>query len=1007
MVAAKRMALGSAVSVLILYALFGFFLAPWLLKNNAIEAVRQNLNAELRLGKVTINPFVLSLKIDELAFDDPHGSPFARIDQVYLNFQLSSLFRWAFTFDEFRLDSPELFITRNDAGALNIAFLAAGARNDASDADRNNAPSMTPFLVFDFAVNQSVLNWSDAMPVDPVQARFGPVNISIADLNTLPDRHGQQDVVITTETAGTLSWSGILQLNPLQSEGHAAIKGSHFPLVSAYLRHEIGFDFVNGIADVELDYRVAIRPDGVFEARVDNFNLQFTDVLVRTFSAAAGSENAEADREVLRLAAARLSDGTLLWPERQLAIGSVALADGLLSAYRNAAGDLNLVPGKSLAADPDAAEASPQSADAVSGSHEDWQVSLGRLTVSRLAIGLEDHHVQPFADIGIESLDIDIADINSAADARFPSVLSLLAGSEGMLKLDGMLSVSPGLLLDADLQVEKFPLAWAQPYIKPLADVSFDSGVMNFDGHLRTSATDPLQLNGDLEIAGFLITETDQGSRLGSWDRFRAEKLALSAGKNQLDISEMRFDGPYADILIADDGSVNLGRIEKAGASDQPHQAENANTGAGSAADGDAATSRMAISIGRVIIADAAADFEDRSLPLPFVANIAQLNGNITAIATTSVQPSEVSLEGKVDDFGLVRVTGIVTPLFPALNTDLKVAFQNVEMPKFSAYTIPFAGREIASGKLDVDLGYKVAASELVGENKIVLRDFELGEKVPHPGAMSLPLGLAVALLKDAEGKIDIDLPVRGNVDDPEFRYGRVVLHALGNLIVKVVASPFALLGRLVGVEASDLEYISFIAGRADLTPPELEKSVKLAEALALRPELRLDLQGVIDRDLDGLAIRTRLLEQLIEDRITEPAADNRDDAMYAEQRRRVLEGLFRESGIAADAEAALAELRIRFTSSATAGESGGAGNGFDALAYSSELRRQLIAQQPLAEVELAGLANARAANVLAAIVEADNELATRVALGRPQAIESREGDAVRMKVSISAGADE
>jgi hypothetical protein len=260
-------------------------------------------------------------------------------------------------------------------------------------------------------------------------------------------------------------------------------------------------------------------------------------------------------------------------------------------------------------------------------------------------------------------------------------------------------------------------------------------------------------------------------------------------------------------------------------------------------------------------------------------------------------------------------------------------------------------------------------------------------------------------LLKDAEGKIDIDLPVRGNVDDPEFRYGRVVLKALGNLIVKVVASPFALLGRLVGVEASDLEYISFIAGRADLTPPEMEKAVKLAEALALRPELRLDIQGVVDRDLDGLAIRTQQLDQIIEERIVMLAADGRDDAVFAEQRRRVLEGLFRESGVAADAEAALAELRIRFTLPVTADEKGGADNRFDVLAYLSELRRQLIGQRPLAEEELAMLANARAANLLAAILEANNELATRVILGRPQAIESRDADGVRMKVSISAAA--
>ncbi len=144
-------------------------------------------------------------------------------------------------------------------------------------------------------------------------------------------------------------------------------------------------------------------------------------------------------------------------------------------------------------------------------------------------------------------------------------------------------------------------------------------------------------------------------------------------------------------------------------------------------------------------------------------------------------------------------------------------------MPKLSAYTIVFAGREIAAGKLDIHLGYKVTASELVGDNTVILRGLELGEKVPHPGAMSLPLGLAVALLKDSEGKIDIEFSVRGNVDDPDFRYGGMVLKAFTSLIVKIVASPFTLLGNLLGVAPSELEYFTFLYGRADLTPPEIE----------------------------------------------------------------------------------------------------------------------------------------------------------------------------------------
>ena len=131
-------------------------------------------------------------------------------------------------------------------------------------------------------------------------------------------------------------------------------------------------------------------------------------------------------------------------------------------------------------------------------------------------------------------------------------------------------------------------------------------------------------------------------------------------------------------------------------------------------------------------------------------------------------------------------------------------------------------------------------------------------------------------MLKDADGKIDLDLPVRGNVDDPEFSYGSVIWGALGNLLLKVVTSPFAALGNLLGIEASELEAVNFLAGRSDLTPPEMQRAGKLAEALALRPELQLMIAGVYDAAADGLALRTARFDGILELQITELASQQR-----------------------------------------------------------------------------------------------------------------------------------
>ncbi len=420
-----------------------------------------------------------------------------------------------------------------------------------------------------------------------------------------------------------------------------------------------------------------------------------------------------------------------------------------------------------------------------------------------------------------------------------------------------------------------------------------------------------------------------------------ANNVALSISEQKLEISEILVSKLYGDIVIDENGNLNLGRVEKAGEVETPVTTDE--TG-----ETESGRSQIAVTVGRVVLTEAAADFADFSLPLPFSAKIENLNGDMTTISTQSSEPSTVSLEGKVDDHGFVRVTGSVTPLDPSANTDLTVVFQNVFVPKFTSYTIPFAGREIASGSLDLSLGYKVTDSQLVGENNIILRDLELGEKVPHPDAMSLPLGLAIALLKDSEGKIDIDLPVRGDLNDPEFRYGGVVMKALGTLIIKIVASPFALLGKLIGVEADELEYINFLDGRSELTPPELERAAKLAEALALRPALILDISGVADAEADGLALRTAQLDEMVEERIAILAATEDGDNMYAEQVKEVLESLFAEQQTVEDGALALQEIRVEFTTQTVVDEGETPVPEFDELAYTNELRRQLIDVQLL-----------------------------------------------------------
>ena len=988
----RRRLLLVLASVIVVYTLAGFLLAPWLIKSKAVSGVRDALGVTLELERVAVNPYVLSLEIEGLALEDPEGAPLTKVDRVFVNFQLSSLFRWAWTFREFQVEGLEVFVRRENDGSFNFEFLLNTDPTADSEEKEVAASGKKPrLIVFDVDFIDSAINWYDAVPPEPVETRVGPVSIALDNLNTLPERAGKQVVMITTDSSGTLGWSGSLQLNPLQAKGHAFIRGSHFPLTSAYLKHETGLDIVEGSADIELDYGIDVRADSGFQATVSNIEFLLYDVQVQTYNAAFGKSGS--DRRVLQLPEIRLSGGELKWPEQTVSATSFAINDAVLSLLRDSDGRLDILPA-SAGEDPVAEPAEP-AGPAIQA--KPWRLSLGQFDINRLALDLEDQSVEPTAIVGVQRLDLSVRDISNEPGAIFPTRLDLVALSGGVVSLEGEVAALPALNVDLSISVDKLLLAGAHPYLQPLADVNLDDGALNVKAQLQSSSDDPLRFAGDIEIVDFLITETDEGSRLGSWSSLYLDNVLYSGAGQKLDISEIRFDKPYADILIAEDGSINLGRVSK---DETTADADDLAAGVSDEAEVSAADSApgVAITIGRIGFSDAAANFADRSLPLPFEAQIEALNGEISTLGTSSSEPASISLEGRVDEFGSVNISGGLTPFNPSDNTDVKVVFRNVDVPKFSAYTIPFAGREIATGRLDLDLGYKLKDGDLEGENKVTLRDFELGEKVDHPGAMSLPLGLAVALLKDTEGKIDIDLPVRGNVNDPEFAYGRVVGKALMNLIVKIAASPFALLGNLIGVEADELQDFQFAAGRADLSPPEVEKTIKIAEALALRPSIVMIVSGVYERERDGAALREEKFEQIVEARLATSSEDS--ESSYAERRLEFLEELFTDSGLSTEPALALATLRDTHTQPASEGVE----SRFDALAYAAALSRQLVDAQPLEENELMALAASRAENARSSIMTANPELGSRLLIEQSQSVSQPDDGEIRMEIRLTAG---
>jgi len=497
----------------------------------------------------------------------------------------------------------------------------------------------------------------------------------------------------------------------------------------------------------------------------------------------------------------------------------------------------------------------------------------------------------------------------------------------------------------------------------------------------------PLTLSGSVRIPALEIKDTIEGERLLGWEMLDIDRFELGAGK--LHLSRLNFVRAFGRIIVLKDLSTNLsGLLIEAAASSKPETEFSVDT----------PSDKFDFVVAGIRVENGSMEFSDLSLPLPFASYITRLNGTISTIATDSTEPAGVKLEGRVNDYGLARIDGTINVLDPVQHTGITLEFRNLLMPELSPYTIQFAGRKIDEGKLDLKLHYAIDGGQLQGENNIVISDLLLGDTVDHPDAASLPLGLAVALLKDANGIIDIELPVTGDLNDPEFKIGGIVFKAITGLISKVVTAPFRLLGKLIGVDSEDFGEFQFLAGRSDLTPPEMEKITQLEQVLGQRPQLRVEISGVMDPAIDTAALKSARLHAVVLERIGKEKTVGIDETtMLDVEIRSLLESLFIERY----PDIPLDTLKAEHLASPSDGPEGKPE--LDNLAYSAGLRDRLLAAEPISEQDLADLAQARAEAIRTAFLASKQIDQSRISIVESRQAKSEDGQWVGLELAVTS----
>lgn len=536
--------------------------------------------------------------------------------------------------------------------------------------------------------------------------------------------------------------------------------------------------------------------------------------------------------------------------EKNISIKSVSSRDATIKAWLAKNGEINY---QSLFASAAKEQGQPQAESPVANDNNEppWKIALQEFKIDNYALEFTDHTPEKPVALNLAALNFTITDYNNQQGTSFPLSFSTQLNQSGRLKISGDSILEP-FSADLQLAVSRVGIHSFQPYINQSARLDVIGGELNTEGQLVISqaAQGELQLNykGGLEVKGLHTRDHILKQDFLKWQLLKLNGLDFNLQPTQLNIKSIHLDKPYSRFTIKEDKTTNINdvliSVEQA---EKPATAEKSEA------------SSMMYNIAKVKITGGEADFSDYSLILPFVVKLNALDGVIDNITSKAKAKTQVTLAGKAFDLAPVEIQGDFDAGFEDL--DIAMNYKSLPLPLITPYMVEFSGDKIEKGKLTLDLMYKIKEGQLTATNNILIDQLELGEKVENPDAVSLPLGLAIALLKDKDGKININMPLKGSMDDPEFSIWPVVFDTFVNVIIKAAASPFSALGSLLGDNDEDFSVVTFQAGSTEITAEETAKLDSLVNALVQKSGLTLEIKGGAYTNQDWPAMKEQALE--------------------------------------------------------------------------------------------------------------------------------------------------
>ncbi len=901
------------VSLLTL-TIYGF---PIVLKSKILAIIQQETGRKASLANLQFTLLPLSIQLQNVAIKESNGKPFVNFDSLYINVNtLQSLKQSVLVVDKITLVKPVVRLVKQKNGTFNVDDLFNNKANN------QQSSLIFPILITNLSLSEGKLVWEDSSIKETIQ----PINLTITNFSTTANKKCQLLLQLSLNSGGHLDWQGELSLNPLLSTGHIKLNDIKLPhLLALSLPASIPFS-LSGHALFASDYQVSYD-DKKFTFTADKANLELhdfqyaeqdqllikaadfshkTDIKIRYAhnNWLVSANNSKIDSHDLQLdysnthlkipaitletsidshstdnsISVAIQQGKLnahhaqLFEKGQakplvdiltlalqgvdfnlnnqeLAIDSVQVDGADFHTWLNPKGTLNY---QTLFA---TAETKVNNATTAASKTTPWAINVNHIAGSHLSATFEDRTQNKPIMMTLNPINFKLTGYSNKTGVKLPFQLDADINKTGSIQLDGDITLEPFsalLTVNANsIDIESF-----QPYLEKFARLDIIDGQLATNGKLAINLPENDQLDlkftGDTSIAQFITRDQKQHKDFITWKKLTLKTLAIDLQKDRYTADELIIDKPYTRLIIKKDKTINFSDIFITDS--PPPQPSKAPVKA-------IAQHQAYFKLSKVQVIDGSSDFADNSLILPFAAQIKSLDGGASDISSDQKSIVKVSLKGNAYDLAPVDIDGHVSPYLG--DYDLTINFKGMPMPLISPYMVEFAGYKVEKGKMSLELKYKVINNKLTATNNILIDQFELGEKVENPHAVSLPLKLAVALLKDADGKMRINVPITGSLDDPQFDIGTVVTDALMNAISKVVSSPFRALAALTNSD-EDMSTISFSAGNAVLDKTQYKKLTALAKILKERPVLILDIKGTAFQEQDWPTLREAALYDLL-----------------------------------------------------------------------------------------------------------------------------------------------